>query len=817
MLSNVNFIQGLIKPVDVDYYQGNTLWNRNDDIIVVADEGDNCLKIYNYSGIFQCALTGYYENGVQSIVKPRRVAVFGYEKPYRIAFIDGGSNRLIVVRLPQNFTNWTGWLEPISAPIAFESPSFLTDIGIDGCYNILVPDIDKNMIHKFSKNGKYSCSFSGGSDFILPYYITNVPDNCPNPEMVWVDIGVASSWEQNNGIRRYLPGADLINIEYNSFSNYYRLRFKPTDDIFYIAEVIRVQDNVVVKSEIGYAYTAMEKDLILDFSDLPTANTNYKWRFRFDPYYNDQYFLYNVAFQLREFNFYHSITAPIISSFTQTPAPIYKGGSGTVTCNLSQGNGNIIYTWTAIDLKPGVNVSFSTNKATVTYNAIESIKANNSTTVKTEDYTHLNKLRCTVNNGTTPSTKEFTLFLADVPPSGCPFVYSWNGEDWMEDNNILPQSQDSAITGQDVTDFYHMYSEPRLEENKYYLAVGEFENEKSYLDQLKLLVVDHPQETFITVDDEGQIIQFAKPAYFASAELDSIDVYKKLYQVDEEKAAAQRDETMRLSFEEASGSEEKWLLLIGQTAHSVKERMAGSIIDKNKESFTTFRLRKNPSYQWVLVPQCSTSTLQVEIRWKEESLIDYTELSRKLELPFTVYTPELISAEHSSMGDVRNQLLLMDEDRVELNPNEWITLEFSAPQINEGMERSFIFVSRGRYESLGDTIMIESRKQIPQLKKEVISSINTISNEVGEYNLSQNYPNPFNPTTTIHYAVKEPGLVTLKLYDLLGREAATLVNETKAEGNYTITINASNLSSGIYICRMKVNDYSSIMKMTVLR
>ncbi len=353
-----------------------------------------------------------------------------------------------------------------------------------------------------------------------------------------------------------------------------------------------------------------------------------------------------------------------------------------------------------------------------------------------------------------------------------------------------------------------MYSKPRLEENKYYLAVGEFENEKSYLDQFKLLVVDHPQETFITVNDEGQIIQFAKPAYFASAELDSIDVFKKLYQLDEEKVAAQRNETMTLSFEEAAGSEEKWLLLIGQVAHSAKERIAGSIIDKNKESFTSFRLRKNPSYQWVLVPQGNTSTLQVEIIWKEESLVDYTELSRKLELPFTVYTPELINAEHSVIGDVRSQLMVIDEDRVELNPNEWITLEFAAPQVQEGMERSFIFVSRGRYETLADTTVLEGRKQIPPMKKSSISSVNTSANEVKEYKLSQNYPNPFNPITTIYYSVKEPGFVSLKLYDLLGREVATLVSENKIEGSYTINFNASNLSSGIYVCRMKVNEFS---------
>lgn len=137
------------------------------------------------------------------------------------------------------------------------------------------------------------------------------------------------------------------------------------------------------------------------------------------------------------------------------------------------------------------------------------------------------ELQCSVYNSIGSDVKRYVVDLATTP-HGCPFVYTWNGETWVEDNNILPQSQDSSILGQDVTDFYQLYTKPIIDEGKYFLAIGEFEEEISYLDQLKLLVVDHPQETFITVDDNGEIIQFAKPAYFANAQLDSIDVYKNL-------------------------------------------------------------------------------------------------------------------------------------------------------------------------------------------------------------------------------------------------------------------------------------------------
>ena len=73
------------------------------------------------------------------------------------------------------------------------------------------------------------------------------------------------------------------------------------------------------------------------------------------------------------------------------------------------------------------------------------------------------------------------------------------------------------------------------------------------------------------------------------------------------------------------------------------------------------------------------------------------------------------------------------------------------------------------------------------------------------YALGQNYPNPFNPTTTIQYDIPASGsqkLVTLKVYDVIGREVATLVNETKVAGSYQVTFNASRIASGVYFYKL---------------
>ena len=87
------------------------------------------------------------------------------------------------------------------------------------------------------------------------------------------------------------------------------------------------------------------------------------------------------------------------------------------------------------------------------------------------------------------------------------------------------------------------------------------------------------------------------------------------------------------------------------------------------------------------------------------------------------------------------------------------------------------------------------------------------------FSLEQNYPNPFNPSTTIKYTIPNVALsgvegsrVILKIYDVLGNEIATLVNENKPAGNYEVTFDAKNLSSGIYYCKLQAGSFNQINK-----
>ena len=101
---------------------------------------------------------------------------------------------------------------------------------------------------------------------------------------------------------------------------------------------------------------------------------------------------------------------------------------------------------------------------------------------------------------------------------------------------------------------------------------------------------------------------------------------------------------------------------------------------------------------------------------------------------------------------------------------------------------------------------------------ELISSVEDNNNSSAtDYNLFQNYPNPFNPTTKISFSIPELSYVVLKVYDVLGKEIETLINEEKPSGNYKVYFNSTELPSGIYFYRLSAGDFISTKKMILMK
>jgi hypothetical protein len=86
-----------------------------------------------------------------------------------------------------------------------------------------------------------------------------------------------------------------------------------------------------------------------------------------------------------------------------------------------------------------------------------------------------------------------------------------------------------------------------------------------------------------------------------------------------------------------------------------------------------------------------------------------------------------------------------------------------------------------------------------------------------EFSLSQNYPNPFNPSTTIDYSLAKESFVQLKIFDVLGREIKTLIDEKETIGKHTVHFDASDLNSGIYFYRITAGGFSQSQKMILVK
>ena len=116
-----------------------------------------------------------------------------------------------------------------------------------------------------------------------------------------------------------------------------------------------------------------------------------------------------------------------------------------------------------------------------------------------------------------------------------------------------------------------------------------------------------------------------------------------------------------------------------------------------------------------------------------------------------------------------------------------------------------------------DAAYVGSDIAIGEFSIGVVSSSEQLNSIPREYSLEQNFPNPFNPSTSIRYSLPENSFVTLKIYNTLGKEITTLINENKQVGNYTIQFDASSMPSGVYFYQLKASSFVQTKKMILLK
>ncbi|MDP4195192.1 MAG: T9SS type A sorting domain-containing protein [Bacteroidota bacterium] len=172
---------------------------------------------------------------------------------------------------------------------------------------------------------------------------------------------------------------------------------------------------------------------------------------------------------------------------------------------------------------------------------------------------------------------------------------------------------------------------------------------------------------------------------------------------------------------------------------------------------------------------------------------------------------EMLVADQSGVG-TRVEL----QDGAGTYHNSWDTLVVKNP--------GWTKISTGdKFNSITGVLIYSSSnyKLVPRKNSDYVgfkTSVETISGKLPvSYNLLQNYPNPFNPTTTIEYSIPQSGMVSLRIYNLLGQEVAQLVNQFQQSGSYKASFNANSLPSGVYLYKLNSGSYNSVKKMLLLK
>ncbi len=398
-----------------------------------------------------------------------------------------------------------------------------------------------------------------------------------------------------------------------------------------------------------------------------------------------------------------------------------------------------------------------------------------------------------------------------VTVSGCPYVSPWTEGGYAEGNNILAASEDTSRSELDVTDYFRL-EQPCVErDGKYWLKLREFEHEHTWLDQTRLLAVDHPNGLQLGVADSGEVFLYKREIEPVSC-VDSAGV-SRLGLINSAGAG---------NYE---GFPDEWLTIdfghVGNVENMYVEIVADLQPDPPKEQTIVVQLQGeqewevqdiallHPRQHWAthlvdLSPYLDNGPQDIVIRlyWLARHKVDHICLAQSVPGPFVETECVLASAVHSEVGSVTDSLSMTDENYAELSPGEHIELSFVPTEQEGGYARDFVFVATGHYvtEGAGAKAVVQMQNLLPT-----------------EFSLKQNYPNPFNPETEIEFGLPEAASVKLAVYNILGQVVEVLVDSDMQAGYHRVNWDRQGASSGVYFYQIEANDYVATRRMVLMK
>jgi hypothetical protein len=304
------------------------------------------------------------------------------------------------------------------------------------------------------------------------------------------------------------------------------------------------------------------------------------------------------------------------------------------------------------------------------------------------------------------------------PPGGggCPFLYVWNGQEYVVDNNLLPTSE--ANSGSDVEDYYKLEQAlvPIYQGNQfslYSMDVREFEQEHSCLDQVKLLAVDHDSDVKISVTPDGEILTYQEPEQPMSCMDNNGDSrLSEILQVDgniSDPTTYYYGETgdyLIMNFGRV-GSEDAKLILRDDIKCMICCIEVQVLADGGEwQTVSLVAPRDYWATEAVGLSEyvAEDEDLLVRLYWTSPHRLDYVGLDTSSQQDIELHEAWLIGATHSVEGNVRRLLKENDQAYAELVPDEQVNLKFVLPN-SRREERTFVLYTEGCYYTISTYII----------------------------------------------------------------------------------------------------------------
>ena len=284
----------------------------------------------------------------------------------------------------------------------------------------------------------------------------------------------------------------------------------------------------------------------------------------------------------------------------------------------------------------------------------------------------------------------------------CPYVYTWAGQQYIMDNNLLPASETS--NGADIEDYY-MLEQPLVpmyqvtRHSVYSLQIREFD-EHDYFDQVKLFAVDHSSNVNVAVSPYGEILTYSNPESPITASDDgNFDVLSLLTSVDENYYQGYNGSYVTLTFAPTDVSSGVKLVIREDTM--IKCPIYVQVLNATEDwnTVATFHTRTYWATDIINMTDYlpdANGDLKVRLCFVSNSKIDYVGLDTTPQASVKTYEANLISAVHSTQGNVKPLLMENDQTYAELTPGQRIQLTFQLPN-NRNEERTFILYAEGHY------------------------------------------------------------------------------------------------------------------------